>query len=376
MKSLNNSLGIYIHIPFCRKKCGYCDFLSYESGDIEEYFSALKREIVFMGEFLSHRNVDTVFIGGGTPSIADAKEITDTLSLLRDCFGVEDNAEISIEINPDSLDERKLSEYVKSGINRFSLGVQSFDDEKLKLIGRVHDSSEAKSAIKLLSSRADNYNIDMMMALPNQSMEDLKKDLEILLSFYPKHISYYSLILEEGTLISEFAKKNPEAFPSEETDREMYHYICNSLKREGFLQYEISNFERESFHCRHNLKYWELGEYLGLGAGASSYFNHIRKKNTSSLKEYIAFSNSPSVVGEFQSEKDEMEDFAIFGLRKTEGISKKAFKEKFSEDFDEVYNLARKKLIRQGLAEEDKTFFRETALGRDLSNKCEIEFLF
>ena len=164
----------------------------------------------------SHRNVDTVFIGGGTPSIVEAKEITDTLSLLRDCFGVEDNAEISIEINPDSLDERKLSEYVKSGINRFSLGVQSFDDEKLKLIGRVHDSSEAKSAIKLLSSRVDNYNIDMMMALPNQSIEDLKKDLEILLSFYPKHISYYSLILEEGTLISEFAKKNPEAFPSEE----------------------------------------------------------------------------------------------------------------------------------------------------------------
>ena len=370
--------GLYIHTPYCAQKCKYCDFLSFANGDMmEDYFSALKKEISLFGEF--QYGVDSVFIGGGTPSFIPSSYVKDFMETVRGAFALKEGAEITIEMNPESVSREKLEVYLKAGVNRFSMGVQSFNDESLRYIGRIHNSKRAIEAIGMIRSLGiENINIDMMMALPYQTFDDLKRDVEKLLQFNPNHLSYYSLILEEGTCLYDYYEKNPEAFPDEGLDRRMYHYLVGELENAGLRQYEISNFAKENYESRHNLKYWSLEEYIGLGLGSSSFIDKTRRKNTSDLSFYIYSLEKgrlPIESSEKITEKELMEDFMIFGIRKNRGVSKEEFKKLFSVELEGVYGKEVKGLMKDGLMEEEGDYLRLTKRGRDLSNLCELKFI-
>lgn len=370
--------GLYIHIPYCARKCAYCDFLSFAHEDeMEDYFDSLKKEINLFREF--QYGVDSVFIGGGTPSFVPSSYIKEVLDAVRETFALKDSVEISIEMNPESVFLDKLEAYLHAGINRFSLGVQSFNDNSLKEIGRIHTSKRAVDAVEMIKFLGiKNFNIDMMMALPFQTFDDLKRDVDIVLQMEPSHISYYSLILEEGTSLYNYFEDSPSAFPDEDLDREMYHYLVENLESTGFNQYEISNFAKAGYESRHNLKYWSLEEYIGLGLGSSTFIDRSRRKNLSNISNYIKSIEEgqfPIENSETLTEKELMEDFMIFGIRKTRGVSKKDFKETFYIDLKSVYGKEIEELIGDGLMEEEGEYIRLTKKGMDLSNVCELKFI-
>lgn len=376
------SLGIYIHLPFCIKKCQYCDFLSFsdKGSFVAEYFQALTAELKRYTFLSKDYIIDTVFLGGGTPTSIDSTYIVAFLREIRKIFQMSENSEITIEMNPGTVTDRKLSDYVESGINRFSLGVQTFDDIMLRRIGRIHTSEQVFQTVKLFHSQEiENFNIDMMHSLPYQRFDDLCKDLEILVSLNPAHISYYSLIVEEGTEFHSLYHLKPDIFPDEEEDRKMYHHIVSFLNQHGYRQYEISNYSKFNWKCRHNLKYWSLDEYLGLGLSSSSFVEGIRWRNTFDWNEYLSISQigKKCIATEFQilSNHEKMEDFCIFALRTTEGINKKRFHELFFQDMEEVYGEVMLELIEEKLAAQNEIFFHLTPYGLDLANFCEMKFL-
>ena len=315
-------ISLYIHIPFCVRKCLYCDFLSgFSSEYIPIYMSALYKEI---SAFKTDKKIKSVFIGGGTPSSVESKYISALMDILAKHFVFADNCEISMEANPCTLTEQNLDEYKKAGINRLSIGVQSFDDRLLKILGRVHDSETAKK------------NINLMFALPEQSLKDWQKTLETAVYFEPEHISAYSLIIEEGTPF--YDKYEPI---DESLDREMYYIAKEFLAQNCYKQYEISNFAKQGFECRHNLVYWQGGDYKGFGLGAASLINSHRLKNTENIREYI---NGTAVTEDiFLDKEDKMKEFVILGLRCTDGISKAEFKNRFDADIYVVFGEAIKK---------------------------------
>lgn len=365
--------GLYIHIPFCLKKCKYCDFTSFVGCEehFAEYIKCVKKE---MAEYKGEK-IDTIFIGGGTPSILSKELLGELIKSIYDTFNIDKNVEFTIESNPKTLTFEKLELLKELGVNRLSIGVQSFIDGELKKIGRIHSSNDASEAVNLAKKAGfKNINLDLMFSIPEQTIDTFKKSIDIAISLNPEHISAYSLILEEGTPLFFEVEKGEALLPNDETDRENYQYLCEKLEAEGYMQYEISNFSKKGYECRHNIKYWDCDEYIGIGISAHSYFDGRRYYNTDSLENYLNCEYRKD-LGEILSPDEKIKEYVIMGFRKTEGISKKAFFEKFSVDFYEKFRVQIDKFKNLNLIEEKGDFYRLTFEGINLSNSVLCEFL-
>ena len=374
-----NKISIYIHIPFCESRCHYCDFCSslLNRENVEKYFSYLEKEIKLNENFLREKIIDTVFIGGGTPSSVDEKYIARILKILSD-FEFSRNPEITIESNPNSLPREKAHTYFSSGINRISIGAQSFNDEILKRIGRIHKSEDIFRALE--NARAagfKNINLDLMLALPSQKISDIEKSLEEIKKLDIPHISYYSLILEEGTRLYETHKKSPLAFPNESLDRKMYHFVVKELEKISLHQYEISNFAKIGYECRHNMTYWKLRDYISFGLSASSNIKNLRYRNFYDFKNYydaLDKNEKPIEFSETLNKEDRTNEFIMMGLRLNSGIDLGEFNKRFEEDFVMLYEREIENNIKLGLIEVKENKIKLTEKGQDLSNQVELDF--
>lgn len=384
-------LSIYIHIPFCVRKCLYCDFLSAPaSGEtMEAYASCLCREIEAAGKLYPDHEVRTVFFGGGTPSILKKERICQIMEALRRAFSLAEDAEITIEVNPGTVDADKLAAYYAAGINRLSIGVQSLQENELQALGRIHSTEDFFQTYSMaIKSGFNNINIDLMSAIPEQTLESCQDTLRQLLSLDrpPSHISAYSLIIEEGTPFYE----NTPVLPDEEMDRLFYKITNDILKAARYHRYEISNYAREGCECRHNRVYWERGEYLGFGIGAASLMQETRFSNIRDLQTYLKLLSGEAADGpstgqltehlrqevSHLTEREQMEEFMFLGLRLTEGVSQKHFFKTFGKKFTDVYPGISEKLIREGLLVQEGDRLKLTELGLDVSNRVMAEFLF
>ena len=378
---------IYIHIPFCVKKCAYCDFLSSPQDEKtrEQYVDKLIEEIKAHKTYTvqaSDTKVSTIFLGGGTPSILEARQIIKIFETLRTTFDIAENAEITIEANPGTVTTEKLQAYKQCGINRISFGLQSTNNEELKLLGRIHTYEEFLESFQLARECGfENINVDLISAIPKQTLSSWEETLQKVINLNPEHISAYSLIVEEGT---PFAKMYGEdcpgekELPSEEEERAIYYLTEKLLQKAGYHRYEISNYAKAGQECKHNLGYWERKDYLGLGLGASSLVDNTRFKNTDDLECYI---NHASRLNEIQenveklSLQEQMEEFMFLGLRKMEGVSITEFENIFDKKTDECYGEQIKILIEQGLLEQKDTRIMLTKQGIDVSNYVFRAFL-
>lgn len=377
------SLGLYIHVPFCIRKCNYCDFLSFgEVGEAaqQEYFRALKTEIRQKAEIYSNKYyVDSIFIGGGTPSLVNGQRIAELMTAVRDSFSVDGNAEISIESNPKTLTEKKLAAYLDAGINRLSMGAQSFDDGLLAYMGRVHTREDFLKNYDLARKCGfRNINIDLMFAIPGQTLGIWKDTLERALSLEPEHISFYSLQIEEGTPFYSMFREGSLKQTEDELDREMYHGAVRMLKDKGFLHYEISNAAREGYQCRHNLKYWSMEDYLGIGLGAHSYMNGTRLSNITDLSEYSLAEGAFAVWRHENSKEEDITEYLITGMRKLEGIDLEDFERRFQKPVEECYPenwIKVEKYITEGYLMKSETNMHFTRKGIDISNTILTEFV-
>ena len=380
-------MEIYVHIPFCVQKCSYCDFLSMPADDDvkKQYIGRLKEEIRQMSEEYPGRPVKSVFFGGGTPSILPGSVITGIMDCIRENFQIQSGAEITIECNPGTLDVSRLTQYKKAGINRLSLGLQSADDKELKLLGRIHTYEEFLETWKLTEQAGfKNRNIDLMSALPGQTMESYEDTLSKVLALEPEHISAYSLILEEGTVFYDWYEKGKLdrgawKLPSEEEEYAMGELTIQRLAEAGMHRYEISNYAKPGKECRHNLGYWDRVEYLGIGAGSSSLikgerFDHIRDRKA--YIEKIRNSEPILIDREILSVESQMEEFMYLGLRKIEGVSRTDFQNYFGKNVDDVYGKILDKLEEEQLLEFSGDRIRLTHRGMDVSNCVLAEFLF
>lgn len=374
--------GLYIHIPFCKRKCNYCDFISFtDKADcfIASYCDALKKEMSFYSQKLQSYSFDTVFIGGGTPSVIDEKFISDILFSLKQSFNITTNAEITIEANPGTLSEEKLLSYRKTGINRLSLGVQSMDDKVLKAIGRIHNAVEAIKSFNLARKCGfDNINIDLMYALPMQTEESLLDTLNKVITLAPEHISAYSLILEERTKLFDMYEQGKIVLPNDDKAYSLHRKCIEYLTQNGYSRYEISNYAKSGRECKHNLNYWQNGEYLGLGIAAHSAIriseNLERWSNTSSFDDYIQNPQAEE-THDIILHDEEIFEFVMLSLRKTEGFSLSSFKERFNESFMERYSDKLKKLIDKGWIIVSDNWLRLTDGGLDMQNEVLTELL-
>ena len=373
-------LELYIHIPFCIRKCNYCDFLSFpetESG-IAQYCHALKEEIKRTGDQAEGIGVRSVFIGGGTPSILEAEQITEIMTCIRNNFSIEKNAEITIESNPGTLNAEKLNCYHELGINRLSIGLQSTDDDCLRRLGRIHTFQEfEKNYEQARKSGFQNINIDLMSGLPGQSLRGYEDTLNRVTELKPEHISSYSLIIEEGT---PFYKSDSvlQQLPDEDTERKMYERTKEILAQQGYDRYEISNYARQGRECIHNLGYWEQVPYLGMGLGASSFYNGARFSNERNFRKYLSTPYLPFEHREDYvqvSREEQMEDTMIFGLRKMKGISVSEFEREFGTPIWEMYGSVIERYSNLGLLIQEGDVLRLTDAGIDVSNRIFEDFI-
>ena len=369
---MNNYKGLYIHIPFCKKKCKYCDFISYTGREdiFDKYIEKLSDEALeYKGS-----EIDTVFIGGGTPSLLSCEQLKKLTEIIITTFVLSDDCEFTIEANPKTLDGDKLKTLKMCGINRISLGVQSFCDNELKVIGRIHDAKTAYNTVELIKEYGfDNFNLDLMMNLPNQTKKSLSKTLETAISLNPSHISCYSLILEENTPLFEEYESGKFQASSDDYDRELYTLAKDILSQNGYEQYEISNFAKKGFKSRHNLKYWNCDEYIGLGVAAHSYLNGIRFYNTSEIDEYLnGFYHKEETS---LSNEDEISEYIIMRLRLKDGIVASEFKKRFNVDFYESYKSLIDKFINTGFMKYENNSYKLTDKGFDVSNSIMCEFI-
>lgn len=376
------ALELYIHIPFCVRKCAYCDFLSFPATERahEEYVAKLIEEINGQSAGFQDYRVTSIFLGGGTPSILSADLMRDLFEALYQCFDIAVDAEISIEANPGTLTMEKLFMYHTCGINRISIGLQSADDEELKVLGRIHCYDDfLKSFQRARQAGFTNINVDLMSALPGQTVQSWKNTLRKVMMLKPEHISAYSLIIEEGTPFYDRYHADRSAFPDEEMDREMYHLTKEVMAAQGFRRYEISNYAKPGYECRHNIGYWTGVDYLGLGLGASSYTHGFRYHNVTDMDEYLSLdlSESGAAARDIQklSEKEQIEEFMFLGLRMMSGVSGSEFFERFGLNLWSIYGEVFERLAAQGLLEVRKPEVRLTELGIDVSNMVLSEFL-
>lgn len=428
IEQIMKSISIYIHIPFCVKKCQYCDFLSApaDSRAQEVYLRTLKQEIREQAARYREYEVQTVFIGGGTPTAVPCEKLCEVLKTVFTCYRVNPQAEISMEANPGTVTKEALLSYRKAGINRLSIGLQSTDDGELKLLGRIHTYRDFLQTYRWAQEAGfTNINLDIMSALPGQSVENYKKTLETVLSLRPQHISAYSLIVEEGTPFYEkygqeseklqaTGEKQPD-LPSEEEEREMYALTEKLLAAAGYHRYEISNYALPGRECHHNLVYWKRGNYVGFGLGAASMVENVRFENTREMQEYLTeYAGVPGVepvsadaaqgdeqelsneqefslredthsenAQEFSirenvhplSPQEQMEETMFLGLRLTEGVSKAEFQRQFGVSMEQIYGEVIQENIAQGLLADEAGYVRLTREGMDLSNYVMAQFL-
>lgn len=403
-RNTKRKLGLYIHIPFCVKKCDYCDFLSAPANESakKQYMDALRTEIESYRSKVDHYIVPTIFIGGGTPSSIDATYIGSILNTIRAVFELEEYPEVSIEVNPGTVTKEKLQAYYTSGVNRISFGLQSANNEELKLLGRIHTYEEFRANFDLTRQIGfRNINIDLMSALPKQTLASWEMTLKKVISLGPEHISAYSLIIEEETPFYDLYNENGprhHELPDEDNDRKIYYRTKELLEKHGYHRYEISNYAKEGYECRHNCSYWNGTEYLGLGLGASSLLKGVRFTNIDDISQYIKKcedyqqeNNSNNMV--FQQEisrtdvigirtkevmlsiQDRMEEFMFLGLRMSKGIRKSSFFDEFQVPIEDIYGEKIQKLTNNHLmiSDDDRLYLSE--YGVDISNQVLSEFL-
>ena len=405
MEEKTTDLSLYIHIPFCVRKCDYCDFLSFpvaKSGCtvgneeiLQEYLRALKAEIMKESSRYAGRKVDTIFLGGGTPSLLLPEQVEDLMQMLRDAFEILPEAEITIEANPGTLTRDKLKTYKKVGINRLSIGLQSADDQELQILGRIHRFEDFSRNYELARDCGfSNINIDLMSGLPGQNCEAWCRTLTTVAELAPEHISAYGLMIEEGTpffdrYYGEKTSLGMYELPKEEEERQMYHDTAEILAGYGYLQYEISNYAKPGYECRHNIGYWIRKDYVGFGLGAASMVGNVRWKNTSVLAEYMlpagkdggmVKGQTAGQTGEIKREQafltlqEQQEETMFLGLRMNRGVSKEKFFELFDKSMESVYGVWLCKMEKEGLLLNEDSV-RLTEKGRDLANFVMAGFL-
>lgn len=378
---MKKKLGIYIHIPFCVRKCAYCDFLSAPADETTRaaYVRALKEEIRSAGDLNETYEGATVFFGGGTPSLLAGEELAGILDEVSRRLLLRPDAEITVECNPGTLNRKKLENYKAAGVNRLSIGLQSADNRELKILGRIHTWEQFRENYALVRELGfSNVNIDLMSALPGQTREDWLSTLQKVTALDPEHISAYSLIIEEGTPFYESYRAGKLELVSEEMDREMYHWTVDTLAEWGYGQYEISNFAKVGRQSRHNRIYWQAEEYLGMGLGAHSYMDGKRFHNSYDLQKYISAKGDTSLLREdteLITETDALAEFMFLGLRLTEGVSFVRFRQRFGKEMDTVYGKELQELAELGLLLRDESGVRLSRRGIDVSNAVFERFL-
>ena len=376
-----NDIGVYVHIPFCKSKCLYCDFNSYTNKQdlVEKYIYYLKKEIDLYKEELNNFNVKTIFIGGGTPSYIEGKYIYEIVEHMDKRLNMSKLSEFSIEANPKTLDTEKLNIYKQSGINRISMGVQSFNDDTLKKIGRIHSADDVIKTYNMIREYGfDNINFDIMFNLPEQDIDDVLFTLKKAISLNVEHISYYSLKLEEGTPFYASYEKSELKLPEEDIEREMYYTGIELLEQNGYHHYEISNFSKKGYQCNHNLIYWNVNPYIGIGISAYSNINNKRYGNLYNFEEYFnKIDNRMLPIAETEVINNEMEmaEYLILGLRLIKGVSKDDFLKRFNIEIDDKFGDLIAKHVKQGLLHEDINSIRLTKKGLDLCNLVFMDLL-
>lgn len=380
---MKKEISLYVHIPFCIKKCNYCDFLSFAGCSMveqETYMQQLFREIECYRDVSKDYVVKTIFIGGGTPSVLQEELVEQLFRQIQAVWQIAEDAEITMECNPGTLTTRKLAEYRTCGINRLSIGLQSADNKELKRLGRIHNYEQFIANYKLAREAGfRNINVDIMAALPGQTQNSFGKTLAKLVELQPEHISVYSLIVEEGTPFAD----DPEVLkdlPSEAVERRMYRYTKSILNSMGYERYEISNYAKPGYACKHNQVYWTGGEYLGFGLGAASYWNGMRFENTRDIQDYVKNWDGAdinkirrNIVPDTQ--KSQMEEFMFLGLRLMRGVSKIEFEQRFGVSMEEVYGTVIQKYGKQGYLTWNHNYLKLTDAGIDVSNIIMADFL-
>lgn len=376
---MNNEIGIYIHIPFCISKCFYCDFTSYANREnmIEKYIYALCNEILAKAEILSEYKVTTIYIGGGTPSYIDSKYIKQIFDTLMLVINKEDVKEITIEVNPNSVDEEKMRNYKEIGINRISIGLQSTYDTILKKIGRAHNLKDFEDTLELANKVGfKNISVDLIYPLPDLDLEKFKESVEYVINLKDKnvkHISIYNLEVHENTKLAFLLKEGYVTLVDEDTEYEMYEYLRKRFEEEGYHRYEISNYAMDGYESKHNLRYWNQELYLGFGCGASSFFSGTRYSNIKNIEKYIEnIETGNSIIDKENYEELDllalMKEYVMLSLRKIEGLDKKKFKAKYKKDIEEIFAEEIKELTDDKLIEEKQDKILLTKRGLEVAN--------
>jgi len=374
-------ISLYIHIPFCKSKCYYCDFLSFSKQEalIDPYVNALIEEIKTYAKMINNRETISIFFGGGTPSLLSVQHVSRIMAVITQLCKLSSDAEITIECNPESLSEDKMKGYKEAGINRVSMGLQATQNNALKQLGRIHSfETFCKKYNKLRAFGYDNINIDLMFGLPDQTIEDWHDTINRVMTLQSEHLSIYGLHIEENTPFYTANKEEKFILPDEEAERTMYWTANQLLTTHGYHHYEISNYSKAGYESEHNKVYWTLGEYIGLGLGASSYFQDYRLENTKDLKAYIeANGNLEKLISIKQksSEVNKIEEWVFLGLRLINGIEKLAFKQHFNQSFDKIYESQIEKLLKEGLVQVDDDRVWLTSKGIDISNYVFSHFI-
>ena len=384
-------IGLYIHIPFCKQKCSYCDFCSYANKEsfIKRYIQCVLKEIIEVGnnnkiDFENGKDdlflVKTIYIGGGTPSLIDSKYIVQIIEDIKLNFEIDEKAEITIEVNPGTVTLEKLEDYKRAGINRLSIGLQSTHEHLLKEIGRIHTYLDFLDTFRFAREAGfKNINVDLMIGLPNQTLEEGKDSIEEIVSMEPEHISVYSLILEENTPLFKKVEEGLE-LPNEDLERKMYWAVKQTLEQNNYIHYEISNFAKKGYESKHNLDCWNQKEYIGFGIAAHSYTNGIRYSNIENIEQYIKnYDEDKTEENLVFHEKQDMEamqkEYMLLGLRKIDGVSIQEFKIKFVANPVFLYHSELEKLVNEELLEIDGDMIKLTNKGLDLANIVWEEFV-
>ncbi len=386
------NIGIYVHIPFCKQKCRYCDFKSYVGKEnlIEQYMKWVKYELTEVGDgnkldYEQGRDnlaiINTIYIGGGTPSFIESKYIVEIMDIIKSHYTLVGNPEITIEVNPGTVTEKKLQDYIECGINRISIGLQATQKDLLKQLGRIHTYEEFEETYMLARKVGfKNINVDLMIGLPNQSIKDVEDSINKITKYNPEHVSVYSLIVEEGTPLCHDIENKKQILPEEEIERQMYWKVKEELEKQGYIHYEISNFAKKGFESKHNMNCWSQEEYIGIGVAAHSYTNNVRYSNVDTIEEYIKNYENDTETDNFifhekQNKESKMKEYMMLGLRKIEGIQIKEFKRIFGENPIYLYRKELEKLVNEELIEIDGDNIKLTKKGLDFANLVWGEFI-
>lgn len=374
-------IGIYVHIPFCKQKCIYCDFISFSNkfNKVEEYINKLRQEIEIKASKIGKSEIliNTIYIGGGTPSIISKEYIGQIIDSINKHFNIKQQVEITIEVNPGTVDKEKLEYYKKLGINRLSIGLQNASDYILKILGRIHTYKDFLNVYNMARQVGfKNINVDLMIGVPTQNIDNVKDNVSKILDLKPEHISVYSLIVEENTPIEKKINSGKLILPSEDLEREMYWYVKNKLEENGYKHYEISNFAKEGKESKHNMNCWNQEQYLGFGVAAHSYLNNERFSNTEDLDEYIVRDLLEiKQINEIQDILDKQKEYMMLGLRKIDGVSISKFKQKYVNNPVYLFREEINKLSKEGLLQVNLDNIKLTKKGIDLANLVWEEFI-